>query len=1019
MRPIKLEMNAFGPYKEHTVLDFTELNNQTLFLISGPTGAGKTTIFDAIAYALYDDASGNSRSKEAFKSDFATDDDFCYVAFTFEVNGKEYYIRRSPSQRAPGKRGIIEHGSAVEFHHDGNVTTKISDANKEIIALLALSYDQFKQIVMLPQGEFKHLLESDSKDKEAIFRNIFGTQVILKFQENLKARVSKLTKDVSNNKSELKASYQFLDSLADTPLRTYQEDEDTEAVLSRLGELSKELTTEAERIHTEIEKTATAVRKYETHLMHTEKLQTLIAKSEELALHEARYQELENQINQFEKAQDCLDAKVHLQKEGAAKAHLESQLADSLEQLADYQSALAKTQETFQTLEADHKLLPEWRQLLEKLNKQLEIFDRIKSSEKGIAQLLELQTHNNENAAALKETNTQLINDLAVFVAQLKESQLAQVAATESKDQLHKLQTAYSQSQQHLDQLNRMTVLIAAHTEAVEKMKLSEAEAETKNQLVTHARRLFNQNMAGILADNLNPGDNCPVCGSVAHPSLATKITDAPSEEELEQIQKESAASDKIYAQKAENARSIHLQITELETQTGITRNTLTVAYENKTTEHAELTAEIARTSEELQAAETLAAHLESRSKQVTEVQEKQSTIQLQLKELETYYQARLEQIKTQTDELGALKNEVKDLQVNLVRDEAMHYKSKITYTEQAFPIAKQEVSEFEKNIAISKNSQESLQQQLGIADERIAQAQQRFDEKLVEAQLSEDFEESLMSANTVATAKHELANYVDECKVTQRNREEQEQVVAAFPEPLDTADTREQIAALQAELQQLDANSKNVSNDRQTVRHGEENITRIFKKGNAVLTEYRQVKRLSEIANGQSSETGRLSFERYVLAIYYEEIVLAANLRLIQMTDNRYLLKRSTREAKGSGAKGLELDVFDHFTGQTRSVKTLSGGESFKASLALALGLSDVMQQQSGGIQIDTLFIDEGFGTLDAESLEQAIQTLSELNANGRMVGIISHVEELKTRIPAHIKVTHSSSGSKATIIV
>ena len=184
-------------------------------------------------------------------------------------------------------------------------------------------------------------------------------------------------------------------------------------------------------------------------------------------------------------------------------------------------------------------------------------------------------------------------------------------------------------------------------------------------------------------------------------------------------------------------------------------------------------------------------------------------------------------------------------------------------------------------------------------------------------------------------------------------------------------------------------------------------------------MKEYGQVKRLSDIANGQSVETGRLSFERYVMAIYYEEIVHAANLRLIQMTDNRYLLKRSTREAKGAGAKGLELDVFDHFTGQTRSVKTLSGGESFKASLALALGLSDVMQQQSGGIQIDTLFIDEGFGTLYAESLEQAIQTLSELNANGRMVGIISHVEELKTRIPAHIKVTHSSSGSKATIIV
>ncbi|WP_373755263.1 AAA family ATPase [Jeotgalibaca porci] len=1019
MRPIKLEMNAFGPYKEKTVLDFTELNNQTLFLISGPTGAGKTTLFDAIAYALYDDASGNSRSKEAFKSDFATDNDFCYVAFTFEVNGKEYYIRRNPAQKAPGKRGIIDHGSAVEFHHDGNVTTKISDANKEIIALLALSYDQFKQIVMLPQGEFKHLLESDSKDKEAIFRNIFGTQVILKFQENLKVKVSKLTKDVASNQSELKASYQFLNSLEDALLHSYCDEEDTEAVLDRLGELNKELLTEAAHIQTKIEETTLSMRKYENHWEHTEKLQTLTARSEELALEAAHYKALESQIIQFEKAQDCLDAKGDFQKEVAAKTELETMLRETQEKFTGYQVNLNDKLATFETMEADYKQLPEWRQLLDTRNKQLEVFEQIQKLEKEIARLLESQTENQEKATVLRMTDTQLADDLTDFLAQLEESQLAQARVTVSKDKLHELQTTHSQSKQLIDQLDRMAGLISAHTQALTEMQQAETEALEKNTLLMASRRLFNQNMAGILADNLNPGDECPVCGSLSHPTLATKISKAPSEDELEQIQKESTASDRSFTQKSEHVRSINLQITDLEIQTGVTRDGLAAAYESKMTEYEEMTAEIAHTSKELQTSELVAALSDARGKQVSAVQDERSTIQLKLKELETFYQARMEQITTQMSALETLKGKVNDLEVDSVREEADNYQAKIVYTEKAFPVVKQELNDIEKQIALSKNSQESLDQQLGVADKRMTQAKQRLDEKLVEAQLGEDFEEHLLPSHTVAKAKKELVNYMDECKITQRNREEQEKIVAAFPEQLSSDAVQERITALKAELLQLDAASKKISNDCQTVKHGEDTIKCIFNKGKAVLKEYGQVKRLSDIANGQSVETGRLSFERYVMAIYYEEIVHAANLRLIQMTDNRYLLKRSTREAKGAGAKGLELDVFDHFTGQTRSVKTLSGGESFKASLALALGLSDVMQQQSGGIQIDTLFIDEGFGTLDAESLEQAIQTLSELNANGRMVGIISHVEELKTRIPAHIKVTHSSSGSKATISV
>ncbi|MGP6139417.1 AAA family ATPase [Jeotgalibaca sp. A127] len=1012
-------MTAFGPYKERTVLDFTEFNNQSLFLISGPTGSGKTTIFDAIAYALYDDASGASRNKDSFKSDFATDEDLCQVAFTFEVNGKEYYIERRPEQKGPGKRGIISHSSSVAFHHDGQVTTKIMDANKEIAQLLALTYDQFKQIVMLPQGEFKRLLESDSKDKEAIFRNIFGTEVILTFQDNLKKQVSRLNKEVEGNRTELRASFTYLSRLEDESLQKSQEEEDTEAVLERLRELQADYLQLAAGITAQQKEQALELTKAGNQLAQLQKLEILVQREAELAEQKKHFDVLEKQIIQYEKAQTCLEAKRILQKEVQTRDELESELKNKKEQFAETGAVLEEERVNFLTLAAAHQNLPLWRQDLKELDKQVETFALIGKLEQNVRVLEKVQAEAQEEYSDLATKAEQLIEEKTVASTQLKESQTARVDVGTKKDAVHELKHYQAGLDVQLKELTAMQKLVEMHREARAAFMEAQAKAETQHQVSVQATRLFNQNMAGLLANGLEDGSACPVCGSLDHPLPAPLLAEAPTEEELEAIQDKTSEADRLHSQAAERVGNINKQLEDLEKLLGFNREDCSVHFEKAKKRLSDTLAQLLESETQIAALQKIADQQEQRNQLLEAIQEQEKNTHLRQKELETLMQTREQQLRDENATLQEQLALVKGLTQSKVKADHDSLAEKIEATEKDYPLVQQEITALEKEIAVLATTQGSLENQIASALTRIAEARESYHGKLAAAQLSDDFEAQLMPRAQVEAAKNDLGNYQDEVKVTARNLRDQEKLVAAFPENLAVATVLATIDSLEVRGEKLAQESKRLSNHIQSIESGLENISTTYERGKALLQEFGRMKRISEIANGQSSETGRLSFERYVLAIYYDEIVQAANKRLTQMTDNRYLLLRSEREAKGAGAKGLELDVFDHYTGQMRSVKTLSGGESFKASLALALGLSDVMQQQSGGIQIDTLFIDEGFGTLDPESLEQAIQTLSELNANGRMVGIISHVDELKARIPAHIKVTHSASGSHAEIVV
>ena len=358
------------------------------------------------------------------------------------------------------------------------------------------------------------------------------------------------------------------------------------------------------------------------------------------------------------------------------------------------------------------------------------------------------------------------------------------------------------------------------------------------------------------------------------------------------------------------------------------------------------------------------------------------------------------------------------DKNIATVQKEILQLSEKIDTCTGNYNKLKSELTELEKQLAVCLANRTTYSAQVEEATTALLDAETIYTTALDAAGLEEPFNHLILDKALCLDIQKRIRSHEDDLNVTVTRLRDQRKAAAALDPDQTIASCAEQKVLLDNAIRESEEQKDQLAGDIQMLRKAAQEIAAIYKKQQQIIADYQKYRTLSDIANG-TKETDYISFERYVLAIYYEEIIEAANLRFQQMTNNRYLLLRKEDKGKGAGAKGLDLDVFDHYTGQTRSVKTLSGGESFKASLALALGLSDVMQSRSGGIQIDTLFIDEGFGSLDPESLDSAIEALFSLNSSGRLVGIISHVEELKTRIPVHIEIDRTAEGSTAKIIV
>lgn len=1021
MRPIELTMNAFGPFKEKVTLDFTRFNQQNTFLVSGPTGSGKTTIFDAISYALYGEASGEMREADGFKSTHATDEDLCYVDFTFEVRGKLYRIYRAPSQRAPGKTGKPRNydNTTVNLEYDEDkVLSKVGEVESKIISLLGMNREQFHQIVLLPQGEFRKMLDSSSKEKTKIFRDIFQTHALERFQDKLKEKKKDIEKDYESNEKLLEQMINRIDAEEDTALEEALATQEISEIQIELKEaLNKE-----KRHHQEKEEALETLIKDEKEIENIVRELTEKTRLEEEA-HELKEAEegvaAKNTAMSRDKiAQELQKEEKRYQEALDAEKESKDRLATNEQELEKTVSDINRSQQAYEKLQKEHDKLPGYRKKITETEEELRNKKNLQETE------VEHDNLCNENKVQV-ELKQKLKEDIKINKEKeqgiLEKEKHLEILAQE-KDAKDKVYSEQEERVTYLEdrvkKFKDWNKVAATHQATVAEYEEKEKKHQKEDETYRHLFKQYKRNAAGLLASDLTKTEACPVCGSYDHPDLAVLSEHDISEEKvsLQEDKRQEAYQD--FIEVGSFLEQKHQEIRAFSQELEVDKKDL-----EKETEHAQENYEEGQKTLSILKKESdkLAKKLSKKDeiiKEKTVCQDEKGKLQVKLAKKTTL----IEENKKKQEEL---KNKI-------VRLREKTGQEKIERLEKIIHETEEKISEIERDYKIEEEKWQelatvkaSLETAVKAGQEDVARQaawvstrKKTWEKMLSESSLESDYIKYLLDKDTAARFGKEVKEYQNKKVI---NANSLEKITKALNEREGFQDKivyEEKLTILSERKTELSDEKQNIATRLVQYQKSLEEIKHFSKRDQVLQEKYGRYEELSRLANGSSKETNYISFERYVLGVYFDDILRAANLRFEQMSNHRYQLHRKKEAGKGGGAKGLDLEVLDQQTGKKRDVSTLSGGESFEASLSLAMGMSDVLQSQQGGVSVDTLFIDEGFGTLDSEALDNAIEVLIDLNGEGRLIGIISHVEELKTRIPSQIEVEKKKEGSYARIV-
>ena len=918
MRPLKLTIAGFGPYAKVQELDFELLGEKGLYLITGDTGAGKTTVFDAISFALFGEASGTDRDSSMLRSKYAGAEDPTFVELRFAYKDKVYTVKRNPEYSRPKTRGTgttTQSADAVLTYPDGSTVSKVKDVDKSVRDIIGINREQFSQIAMISQGSFRKLLQADTKERQKIFRDIFGTSHFVTLQNQLKEKASELRDKREHASRSIKQYIEGIMCAEDSELLA-----DTEK--ARCGELPMaELTELLEKLISEDSELGAGL---EIQLAEVEKhLEEITEK-----LTQAKnYVNLKNQLTQQQEAG---------QKEELALEQAKLNLSKAQESLPE-QEALAKKINELELLMPDYDERD--RKDKEVLQKKAELVacenSRIKAESEKTALL--------EEIAVLREEHKSLENTAAE-----KEKLLAQCS------QLEERRKRFQELIKNFENLTMQRKLLHEKQEAY----LAAAEkSEALGRKYELMNKAFMDEQAGIIASSLREGNPCPVCGSIQHPHLAVLSENAPTEHEVKKAKQEYDEAQK----KTESANR------EASTQKGIASS----CEENILKDCSLLLAKAS-----IEETESLAIANEKELKaQLEELNAKLKSVDIMLKR-----KGDLESLIPQKE--SAVQNA--EVLLNSSREQATALKVAIEAIEK-------QINELAlklqfKDKAAAENEKFSLHNKLNALKNLMAYAEKEVNDK-----------QTSMAA--IKATLSQLAKQLEE------------------GEEADISELEEIKESLTSQKSAVILKQKQLHTRLSTNNNAQQNISRKTDELESIESRYAWVKSLSDTANGNVSGKDKIMLETYVQTTYFERIVQRANIRLRKMSGGQYDLKRREIAGNKLSQSGLELDIVDHVNGSERSVKTLSGGEAFLASLALALGLSDEVQM-STGIHLDTLFVDEGFGSLDGEALNKAYNTLIGLSEGNRLVGIISHVTELKEKIDKQIVVRKNKLGSSSAEI-
>ncbi|WP_144611301.1 AAA family ATPase [Bacillus cereus] len=1027
MRPIQLIMTAFGPYKQKEVIDFNDLGDHRIFAISGNTGAGKTTIFDAICYVLYGEASGEERSDTSMlRSQFADDNMYTSVELTFQLKGKRYEIKRQLGHKKQGNKTITGH--AVELYEvidEEKVPSvdrfHVTDVNKKVEDLIGLSKHQFSQIVMLPQGEFRKLLTSETENKEEILRRIFKTDRY-KLMRELLDQKRKQWKDVLQEKQKERELY--FRNVFKLPIRD--------------GSLLETLV-EQEHVNTH---------------------QVVEALEQETAAYKAEVKQLQLEQDVQTKQLKDAETRFHAAKSVNEKFIDLQQKNEKYNTLQENRPVIEMKETSFKRAEQAKRLLPfeQWyeeamqnEQKIESLLKQIIAKKENITSSFELAQVKYEAVKNKEPERENAKKLVQRLEELQPIIASLAEKQLnlqnAEVQVVKLKEsmqnleqqlevhtnqkqlmsgELQRLERALEQYVAKVEELTNMRedakVLKQAYDVWQEKQKFEQEKeaAYNKMQLAVNAyenmERRWLSEQAGILALHLHDGESCPVCGSTNHPKKATEQSDAIDEQELNDLRDKKNSAEKLHVQLEEKWNFYHLQyeqVIEEVKKRGYRSEELAETYSALVQKGKQLATEVNTLKESEETRKQTAVNIKN-------VEEKVDVLQKQKREVEAeQHRTEIECMQLRTSYEHDKKNIPESLQTvqawKVQFDQAMH---ELKLMEDEWKKVQEAYQHWQNENIRIQAEQKGASNQFESAKLKKEETFTRFMKELEQSGFTDQttYKEAKLSDIEMDTLQKEIQSYYSSLEVLAKQIEELHAELKD-KEYMDITALGEHIKDLEINLDIIKEKRQRAQNAVAYIYDLHENIRRIDEQIHEEEKAFRELVDLYEVMKGDNES--RISFERYILIEYLEQIVQIANERLRKLSNGQFYLKRSERVEKRNRQSGLGLDVYDAYTGQTRDVKTLSGGEKFNASLCLALGMADVIQAYEGGISIETMFIDEGFGSLDEESLTKAVDALIDLQKSGRFIGVISHVQELKNAMPAVLEVTKQKDGCSQTRFV
>lgn len=1024
MKPIKLTLTAFGPYRDREEINFEDLEGNRLFVISGSTGSGKTSIFDGICFALYGSASGSDRSESKnLRSDFAKDSVHTSAELTFEVHGTTYRILRQMSHVKKGNKSAT--GERYEFFEMTDAGEKpcverqiVSELNRRIEEILGLTFSQFNQIVMLPQGEFRKLLTSETDNKEAILRKIFRTEPYRLVAERLKQKKDEAQERFKAQQMLYKEQVQAIaGSLPQRESALFEVFAQGDFQRSQLLAGLKE-----EISHYEMESIHLQERYQQSYDFHHKKM----AEFHEAKGWNERFDELEAKQRHLQQLELQLPSvkEWELQVAAADQAGMITGLEEQLleleanerqkrEELARAETAEQKAQEMkrqAQQVKDEEESRHEQRQAAQQALIRLHDMEAgvkeleqqriaVQQLEQGAVRAKNAQMQLDEQAASAEEQTAQT----RVLIQQLEER-------LEQFDDKRDRQNQLAEQQRVLTEYLRLEHKLEglADQSAMDKDRFE--QAQKTYQLMEHD---WFANQAALLASKLHDGDACPVCGSLDHPAKQTGSSAAVNQEAMEQAKQALSQSEQKFHKTEAEASAVREQaavkLQELDGMS-IAAGQAGAQLENIRNERMSLDGELEQLQSDKERLRKHKVNFSELEQRLSILKKQQSEAQHSANEKRSAYesgkavlQSKLTAIPDSLRELGSLHAETAKAQEIKDRLEAAWQQA-----QDALQKAERQASETAVSLRYAQQSVQELQ-------EKRRHAETRFEEALAKSAFvsKEAYQQAKLEAPRYEKLKAHIEQYKQDRHTTERQLAELESLLAGRAR-IDVSDAEQALAELKADYEKALSELNTSKEYKKKAQSFFDDVSEASAKEAAAEAEFARIVDLHDTIRGQNEL--KLSFERYLQIEYLEQILEAANERLKHLSNGQFYLMRSDRQEARGKQSGLGLDVYDAYTGQARDVKTMSGGEKFNASLCLALGMADVIQSFEGNVSIETMFIDEGFGSLDEESLNKAIETLIDLQRSGRMIGVISHVQELKAAIPAILEVEKTKEGISHT---